>query len=75
MWWVEGSGMREDLVFSYLQDTQLPDNESVEHFPLPYSVGRPVPELHPSQQVTVLHELNTRVSARPVPVSNGPVWE
>ena len=69
--------MREDLnKFSDLHDTQLPDNESVEYFPLPYSVGRPVPELHPSQQVTalpsthLLRQLDTSVSARPVPMSN-----
>ena len=65
--------MREDLDNACgLHNTQLPDNESVEYFPLPSSVGRPVPKLHPSQQVT---DLDTRVSARPVPMSNAPVWE
>ena len=59
--------------FSCLHGTLLPDNESVENFPLPHSVGRPVPELHPSQQVTILRELDTCGSARPVPMSNTPV--
>ena len=48
----EGSGMGENL--SCLEGSLLPDNESVQHFPFPHSVGRPVPELHPSQQVTTI---------------------
>ena len=61
--------------FSCLEGSLLPDNESVEYLPFPYSVGRPVPELHPSQQVTILRELDTCGSARPVPMPNAPVWE
>ena len=41
--------------FSCLEGSLLPDNESVEYLHFPYSVGRPVPELHPSQQVTILN--------------------
>ena len=60
---------------SCLHGTLLPDNESVENF-LTAWVDRPVPELHPSQQVTVhVRELDTRVSACPIPMPNAPVWE